>query len=392
MEPNQITPAQANILARQMLTTRAVKRTQSIFNKVIDTSAENRLQIPPRNTGLILGFIVNVTSTVTVGAAGTALTRTPWGASNAVSNFTFLDLNNNTRIQTTGWHLGLLNSTRAARPYGGVDAFENYPVAYGDYLTGLYSAPATIAQGASAEVAFTYYVPLAYSDKDLRGAQYGNVVNANMSLNLDLNSRLVAARTDDNWHGSVYCTANAATQPADIVESNVNVEVLQVYYDQLPTGNSGVILPAIDLQTIYELKNTSVTGIASNNDFPIAYSNFRDFLSTATVFRNGQTANGFGNPTSISEWKLQSANYTDIFDVRQKYAGLWNRMLIGQDLPESAYMFSSREKPISTVQYGNMNLVLDANTVAANAQVNVGFEAFALTNVIGQAGSLTPGA
>lgn len=389
----QMTPAQANILARNMITGRAIKRTQSIYSKVIDTSEQTVVEVNPRNTGLLLGFIVNVRQNVAVAAStGTALTRTPWGTSNMVRTFTFLDLNNNTRLKTTGWHIGAINSARAGRPYLGVDTFTDYPVGYGDFNTELVEGDASIAQDANSDIAHTYYVPIAYSDTDLRGAIYANVVNATMSLQIELNPGLVQARTVAGWHDAAYCTASSGTAVADVTEGNVTVEVLQVYYDQLPAGERGVILPMQDLSTIYELKNTAVSGMTANQDFPIAYSNFRDFLSTVAVYRNSVETNGFAAQGDINTWSLQSANYTDVFEVAERYAAGWNRQTFGQDLPTGSFLFNSRGKPISTVQYGNMNLVMDPSAVDTGAAVLLGYEAFALTNVIGQAGSLTPGA
>ncbi len=58
------------------------------------------------------------------------------------------------------------------------------------------------------------------------------------------------------------------------------------------------------------------------------------------------------------------------------------------DMPPGTYYFSSREKPISTVQYGNMQLILNAITAGAGAYVSVGFEDFALVNTLNMAGSL----
>lgn len=390
----QMSPAQANLMARQMVTGGAVKRTQSIYSRTIDTSQQTKIEVEPRLAGLILGFIVNVRTTFDVAAStGTALTKTPMGAANLVENFTLFDLNNQTRINTPGWHIALLNSARASRPYLGVDAFDNYPIDFGDYYTELNANAASIAQDASGAANFTYFVPLAYSDLDLRGAIYAGVVNATMSLQIQLNRDMVQARTVQGWQSAVYCTTNASTPPADVTENNVEVEVLQVYYDQIPRGqNGGPILPLEDLAVSYELKQTALSGITANQDFPIPYSNFRDFLSTVVLYRNSVETNGFAAPGDITDWKLEAANFTNIFEFRERYAAANNRQIFGQDLPTGTFLFSSRQKPISTVQYGNMNLVLDANQVDAGATLLVGFEAFAFNNVIGQAGSLTPGA
>lgn len=393
----QLTPAQANMAARSVITSSAVKRTQQIFSETVDLSQKNEVRVSPRNAGLILGFIVNVRTTYDVAATtGTALTLTPFGPSNLLSKIAFDDLNNNTRIDTTGWHMHLLNSARNARPYLSNFELDNYPIAYGDHWKELIEGTATIAQDASGTANCTWFVPLAYSDKDLRGGVYANVVNATASLRLTLNANAVQARTAQGWQEAVYVTADDTTPPADVTENNVTVEVYQVYYDQLPKNNGSVILPMLDLSTIYEVKNTAVQGLVQNQDFPIAYSNFRDFLSTFAVYRNrvNDTSGdeGFIQEADISRWKLETANYTNVFDVDPRYANMWARQTFQTDTPLGVFYFPTREKPIATNQYGNMNLVLDPANVQTGAAVLVGYEAFALTNVIGQAGSLTPGA
>jgi hypothetical protein len=390
---NQMSPGQANILARNMITSRALKRTQTIYKRTVDPSTENVLQIQPRNTGLILGFQINVRYNVDVAAAtGTALTLTPYGPSNSLRQITFFDLNNNTRIQTTGRHMGVLNSARAQRPYNGVDSFDAYPVNYGNHDSNIATAAATIAQGADADVAFSYYIPLAYSEKDLRGAIYANVVSATMTLQLTLNSNPVVARTLAGWTDGVYATANDSTPPADVTVGNWEIEVVQVYYDQLPAGQKGVILPVLDLQTIYDIKNTAVTGMTANQDYPIGYSNFRDFLSTFFTYRNRVNADGTMNLGDLNSLALQSANYTDVFKVNEWLADSWNRNTFGLDLPLGSWMVDTRGRPISTLQFGNMEAVFNLSNVQAGASIDVGYEAFALTNTIGQAASLAGGA
>lgn len=384
--------AELNIMARSAITGRAIKRTQSIFRQTIDPSTEPTIQVVPRNTGFLLGFIVNVTYNVAVAGGGTPLTRTPFGAANSFKNVTFFDLNNNSRHNTSGRHLHLINSMRAMRPFIGVDTYTDYPVGYGDFNTNLVEAASTIAAGANANVAMTYFVPIAYSDKDLRGGIFAGVVNATMSLQLGLNQNAVAARTLTGWSDAVYATADAVTAPAGVTLGNFTVEVLQVYYDQLPTYQGQPVLPLLDMAVNYELKETNVAGVTANTDFSIPYSNFRDFASTIVIYRNRVSANGFMNAGDVNTWSLRSANFTDIFEVRSRYADMWNRQVYGTDLPVGVNAFQTREKPISSVQFGNMELVLNANDAQTGANCVLEYEAFSLTNTIGNAASLAGGA
>jgi hypothetical protein len=145
----------------------------------------------------------------------------------------------------------------------------------------------------------------------------------------------------------------------------------------------------LDLATVYELKNTVFTAITANNDFPMQYPNFRDFLSTFAVYNDDPTvAGGRGVGADINYWALQAANLTNIFKLEPSLVALRSRGLIHTDLPKGVYYFGSRSKPISTQQYGNMQVVLNASTANAGAYCMIGWEDFGLQNIITQAGSL----
>lgn len=374
-------PRQANIMARNMVVGGAVKRTQQIYSKSVDVASENVLNIVPRNVGLVLGFIVTVRAEFAVeDVTGTALTLTPFGPANLLKQVRLDDFNNNTRIQTSGWHLHSVNSARAGSPYLAARQNLSYPIDYGNHFPSLMQGAAAIAQNNSAVAQATYFVPCAYSEQDLRGAIYANVVNATMNLQLTLNNQSVQARTVSGTTDAVYVTANDSTPPVDAAPGNFLVEVYQVYYDQLPQGQNGVILPLLDLATVYEFKNTAVQGITANQDFPLPYSNFRDFLSTFMLYRNRASVsggNGWALESDINYLALESANFTNLYKVPPRLGAAWGRQTIGDDFPMGLYYLPTRAKPISTVQYGNMALILNANNVQTNASVLIGYEAFA---------------
>jgi hypothetical protein len=394
-QQQQLTPAQMNALARAAINARAVEMEQQIFATTFASAGGVQLTQPmvtvnPRNVGLIRGFWVKVSAHVTNGSA-VQLDLTDFGPANLISQFQFNDLNNNTRIQTTGWHLNLIDSVKSRRPFGaalvnttGIQS----PVNYGANWTQQISAPATIAaDGGTGTIIMWFWVPLAYSRQDLRGAIYANVLNATMQLNLTLNpTPFVAAATDSTL--AVYKGDVAGSVAAAVIDS-MTITVYQNYLDQLPVGNGAVLLPILDLATIYELKNTVVTSIVANQDFPIQYSNFRDFLSTFAVF-NHHPANdtGRGVGADINTWALQSANFTNIWKEEPGLIALKTRQMIGADVPPGTYYFPTREKPISTTQYGNMELVLNALTADAGSYALLGYEDFALVQSLSMAGSL----
>lgn len=378
----QLSPAQLqqqNFLQRQAVVNNALKMKQQIFSATVDPSSVNVLNIAPRNVGLLLGFVVEVTGGVTNGATDTA-NRTVFGNANMVSQFRFDDLNNYTRIQTPGWYIAVLNSARQGFGYGGVyapnipmDYAENYPV---------YQGASSIAADGTSTLRQMYYVPISYSSTDLRGAIYSSVVNATMNLQITLNQTPFVGATDPL--NAIY-SGNANGDWTD----NVTVTVYQVYLDQLPRDqNGGIILPFLDLNTVYDLKQTTFTGMTADQDFPMAYSNFRSFLSTYVVFDNGGS---FNNGTDVNYFSLASANFTNIWRVTPEIAALDARMTFMADPPSGSYFFESRDMPINTINYGNMELNINASTVNSNAKALIGYESFALVNQLVGASSLAGG-
>lgn len=387
-QQNQLNAAQANGMATAMVTARALRMVQSIFSQTFTPSSQSVVNIIPRNVGLIMGFWLKVVSTVSNTTGGAvAITPTDFGAANLLSQIQFTDLNNLVRIQTSGRHMNLLNTVKARVPYASallnttMDGI-NIAGGYGANWT-VINEPSSIADAASGTVTMWYYVPLAYGDGDYRGAVFANVVNATMQLQLTINTTPVAASTADTTNAVYKAVAGAGAN------TSTTITVYQDYLDQLPVGGNGAgfVLPMLSLSTIYEIKETIFTALVQGNDFPMQYPNFRDFLSTFAIFNNnGTTGRLVGS--DVNYWALQAANLTNIFKLEPSLVALRSRALIHTDFPKGCYYFGSRQRPISTTQYGNMELVLNAATASAGAYVLVGWEDFGLQNVITQAGSL----
>jgi hypothetical protein len=394
-QQNGPSPAQINAQARTLINALAVPREQQIFNSAYTASGTANISntqpvvnIQPRMVGLIRGFIVKVSATITNGSA-VQIDLTDFGPSNLLSQIQFQDLQNNTRIQTPGWHLAALNTAKQRRPYSTSLVREtgfSYPINYGANMAGQIGAAATIPAGGSAVINMWWYVPLAYSEKDLRGAVYANVVNATMQLNLTFNALPVVDSGADATQ-AVY-QGDVAGSTALAVISAATVTVYQDYLDQLPVGQQGVILPPLDLATIYDIKQTLLTAIVAGQDFPVQYANFRDFLSTHVIYVNTAAGGVRGNGSDINYWALQSANFTNIWKRNPDRIAQMVRNTLQVDPPPGMYYFSSRERPISTQQYGNMELVLNALTAGTGAYLLFATEAFAMLNNVVGAGSL----
>ena len=379
-----------NALARLLVQAQSIDMLQQIYSQTFVPANQNGpITLPPRYVGLTKGFWVQVVATFTnTDKAAATLNLTNFGPANILSQLKFTDLNNNDRVQTAGWHVALVNAVKSRRPYGSAiitgatpgtgNTGYDTPIGFGSNFN-VISAPASIAATKSGTVTMWYWLPLAYSESDFRGAIYLNVVNATAQISLTLNPTPIAvAGTDDTL--AVYNTSSTATF------DSVTVTVFQSYLDQLPVGqNRQPVLPMLDLSTIYELKQTAVTAVVPGQDFPIQYANFRDFLSTIAVYFNGTARVAGGD---INYWALQAANFTSIWKIPPSLIALRTRNHLSTDMPLGTYYFGSRQKPISTTQYGNQELVLNAITAGAGNYVLVGYEDFALVNALTMAGSL----
>lgn len=373
---------QANMAARQMVVGQAYPMLQQVFANTIQPANGATLNVPPQNVGLIKGFLVEMQATVTNPASGSStLTLTPFGPANLLQNITFTDLQNYQRINTSGWHMAMLNAAKQGRPFLSSTASDS-PIGFGSNWN-VIKAPSTIAANNTGTIYMYYWIPLSYTDIDLTGAIYANVVNATMNLQLTVANaaQAVVANTADPTL-AIYQGAGAV---AGVTLTNVTTKIYQSYYDQLPMTKNGPILPAIDLNTMYEIKNTAFTALVVGQDFNMAYSNFRHFLSTVAVFDNGGTLN---TGSDVNYFSFRTANYTD---TRKADANTWAAMARRKfltDPPAGVYYFDHRDKPIYTTQTGNTNLVLNPSTVNSGAQVLVGWEMLANVSNLVNAGAL----
>jgi hypothetical protein len=388
---NQITPQQQNILARQAVIRQAVDMKLPIYSQSF-TAANSQgpgtvINIPPRNVGLLKRFIIEVSGSIT---AASALTRTPNGGANFFSQVQFTDLSNQQRVSTTGWHLVAVSTAKRRRPYGAAAALdepspahpgirEPFGYGYGNQSDVVYCPP-TIAANDTFQLFFE--VPISYTDHDLRGCIYANVTNATMNLQLTINPQLFTVTGSPGVARGMYSgAANAGTL------TGFKITIHQHFLDQLPIAQQGgAVLPLLDMSTAYLLNNTAVSGIVINQDNPIPFANFRDFMSSIVIMDD---AGAYTMPAPFNYFALQSANYTNIFKYDQPTNGLLSRLIIGDDFPIGLNYFDYRDKPVSTIQYGNMETIIQPNALTnPNAAFLVGFESLALINMITQAGSL----
>lgn len=380
------TSAQKNAAAGRAILAQGVERLQSLGAKSYNPASQTIVNIVPQNVGLIRGFLVKVSGIITnTSATAIGLTRTNLGAANLLKNISFTDTNNQNRHASQGWHMHIINSAKQPLVFGAAYA-PNIPVGWGNNVE-VMSAPSTIAQNIDAPVQFMYYVPLSMGKYDLRGAMWAGVVNAVAQLQLEINPNPVVAAPGDGTL-AVYSGAAGALGGWK-VGSAVTIEVFQDYIDQIPQDNNGMpVLPQEDMQMLYQLQVTNMTGFVPGQDYGLPYGNFRNFLSTVV----GYDQAGVLNPgTDINYFALQTANSSNIWKYSPEEAALLARSTFMADPPSGFYYFDSRAKPISTQQFGNTQITLNPLTAAAGTNALLAWEFTAQASQVVFAGSLPSG-
>lgn len=374
-------PATLNLQVRSLLVRQCVDAWLPIATGTIITGVGSIVNIPCRNVGLVKRFLIELAIPVTPSAQNQTLGA--FGPAAAVSNVLLTDLSNQIRVNTAGWHLVTLSSVKRRKIWGAAYTTDS-PYGYGNNYLQVSNAPVTLTGGAGASTVYTTIeVPVSYTDHDLRGAIYAAVTNATFNLQFTLNPNMFAISTTTDSSFALY--KSAGVNPATL--GTVTYTIYQNFLDQIPRDprSNAPLLPYLDLGTAYLINNSPFSALVANSDNPFPYPNFRDVMSSTIIFDNGGTLN---TGSDVAYWALQTANYTNIFKLGPRTAILRDRTLLGDDPPPGMYYFDHRDKPINTLQYGNMALLLNPLTVNAGASVQFGYESLALIGMITGAGSL----
>lgn len=340
------------------------------------------ITIQLRNVGLVKRLVVEFTATVTAGATSTQ-TLTPLGLTNLISNITFIDLGNNTRINSTGWHLNLVSSVKRRRVF--VAAYSSdTPNGYGNVNNRTMYAPPTIAANGSTPIKFILEIPFVKNNHDLRGAIFADVTNAVMQVQITLNPQMFVSSTADKT------LAMYQSGGADLATlSGVAVQCNQNYLDQLPRNpqTAAPILPALDLGTAYLLNNTASGLPVVNQDNGFAFVNARSYESVAFIYDNNGTLNV--NGIDLNYIQVTSANFTQILRFDGMMAATNERDILGCDFPAGTRYLDFRHRPINTSQFGNIQMIINPSSVLGSAAtILFGWEAYGVIGQVNQGGSL----
>lgn len=357
------------------------------------------INVPVRPVGLVKRFWIKFTGTINA-AATHSVAATDIGLANLLSQVVFTDLSNQTRINTAGWHLHMLASARRQFALGAaITSSDTTHIAnnWGGAPTNFMTTPATVTGGTPANFVWYYELPVSYSDTDLTGAIWANTLNAAANIQLVINPNLFAPTASDGTLSAYIADAALATTLPTL--TNITYTVYQDALDQLPVDpqSRNVILPTLDLEYAYLINNTTISALVANQPNSIPYANWRSFLSTFVMYDNFGFNGAGGVGSDMTSLSLQTANFTNTFQNDPTMMALWTRNKINDDFPASVgatrgtsvYYVDTRGKPINTVQYGNMSLLVQPATVqSASSVLYVGYESLALQGAMQQAGSL----
>lgn len=344
MAQQPVNPYQQNMVARMNLLQTGISMTKRL--QPVKGDLGSQLKIPLLRMGIMTGVLLQFTVPVNITAAATASLVSPW---NIAQQVTYNDFSGTQRTRTNGFQLWAAQSMKQGDALSVVPDMV-YPGA-GDagpslaYDSNILSMP--VATGEK-EIRFSLYVPMAYDpSSDLTGAVLTQTNVGEHYITVDLIRSLVGA---DPW---------AAPYTAGTVAGNgqVTVEAFQMYIQ--PQNMTADNLPVIDLSTVYGFEGgyQNTANIATGQSTYINYPNNRSILSTLVTFENGSafTANG----ADLAQITVVANSNTNFKEMTPRLVREMMRNMINSDLPTGTYYLGSRQQPILTQLYANVQAKMD---------------------------------
>jgi hypothetical protein len=393
----------ANMAARAMIIANGVDMSFPLQtqNPVWTQGQVSSLTFQVKPTGLLKRLWIKVTGTITVTTVGATVSNTAQvlpqvglGFANFFSNIQLLDPFTNFRINTSGWHIKMaefarrMNAAMIGYVPGQVAGAANAtPEGLGGNIwSPIINCPATVTQAGGAKTfEYWYEIPVAYSDHNLSGSIWAGSVEATISLSLQINPNfIVNSGITDNVLAGYVGSAN----PTAATMTGLAVTVYQNVYDQVPRAADGsLVLPALDLQHAYMFINSNITGLTAGQTQQVVYTPWRNFLSTFMVYDNNGVLNTGSDVTQIA---IQTANAYNLYTVEPHLHSLWSREKIGFDWPAGTYFFDTRDKPIKTLQYGQMSIAFTPLSVGSTAaQLLIAYEMMAPQGMLMQGSTVS---
>lgn len=345
-----INPYQQNMMARMNLLQTGIAMTKRL--QPVKGDLGSQLKVPLLRMGIMTGVLLHFTVPVNITVAATASPVSPW---NIAQQVVYNDFAGTQRTRTNGFQLWAAQSMKQGDALS-VAPSMSYPGSAGPalvYDTNILSQPVGTGQSA---IRFSLYVPMAYDpSSDLTGAVLTQTNVGEHYITVDLAKNLVNA---DPW----IAPYTAGTVASD---GQVTVEAYQMYIQ--PQNMSAENLPVIDLSTVYGFEGgyQTTANIAAGQSTYLNYPNNRSILSTLVTFENGGafTANG----ADLNQITVVANSNTNFKEMSPRLVRELMRNMINSDLPQGTYYLGSRQQPILTQLYANVQAKMDV--VTANAGV-----------------------
>lgn len=369
MANNNIDPVQQNLFARRNLLMSGI---QMVKRLPAQQCSENTItKIPLLRMGIMTGVLLQFTVAFTVGAGTTeTVTLSKVGPWNSIRRISYTDFAGVKRTNTSGYQLWLAQNFKMGDTQGAVgthpriDGAPSTGLAYDLFTagnevlnaTGDMSAAGVVAQGDSAELTFSLYVPMAYDPTgDLTGAVLTQTNVGEHYIEIDIGNLLGA----DVWYNMLQPANGAALSDVAIY-----VEPFQQYIQ--PQAMDANNLPVIDLSTIYGFEGAYETtaNIQNNMDTFINYPNNRSVLSALVNFQDNNAFNEIGS--DLDAITLIANSNTNFKEMSPRYVKEVMRNLGNFDAPGGAYFFPSRRQPILTQLYANVQLKFAVATLGGS--------------------------
>lgn len=320
------------------------------------------------NTGLITNVQIAVTCPITIGVA-TAVpsARAPY---NLISRIRLTDYDGTDRINWSGFQLFVLNCIRMRMPYG---VNNDGPIVNANgstVLGGIITNPNTPTGVGNGTIQFVLDVPLAYDpEADLRGMIMAQTAVGVMYVSIDWAASLFTANNLD----AVYVGAGTTTV---VVQAGITGPSVQMWQEYLmPQAVNGQLpLPAIDMQTVYELAGNirDNSNLAINTPKILNYPNVRSVIGAYFNYMNGTAMLA----TDMTEFDLVANGNNYLRQDTLLSQQIRQRNFLTGDIAPGTYWYLHRTKPIETALFGNIQAYLTPTLVNANAAIEFGYESF----------------
>jgi hypothetical protein len=352
----------ANMAARASLLQTGVAMVKKL--PLVSMGLGQSVQIPGQRMGVTTGFWLQCTANVTIAnAAATLSPMAPWNIFNIVRYTDFAGVN---RVNTNGISLYCMQSVKHNDLSG--NAVPGVIGNIGNIDTDILAAPTAVG---TANLYWSMWVPLAYDPKsDLRGAILTQTV---------VGDHYITLQTANSLSGDPLVSPYTSTA-GNLTLNSLTIQPFQSYIQpqNLNTNSPLTGLPAIDLSTIYYIEGnyTQNQNISAGGSTYINYPNNRSVLSGLFIFENGGAfaANG----SDVSALTLIANSNTFLREMNPRLVRSMMRSQLGGDLPTGIYYIGSRQQPILTNLYGNVQLKFDIDAVnTGNTQIMSQYESFA---------------